>query len=102
MKLTDLIGIVIESDNEDETPDKAAPPGKIGDLVTTAQAAKILGVSMARVREFKSEGRLKPHSEPQPGQRDTLYKLSTVEAFKSKAREITGRPPEGESSKKKD
>jgi len=81
MKLADIAKALTESKTEDETPDNAPAPK--GDEVTTAQAAKILGVSMARVRQYKEEGKLSASSEPEPGSRDNKFKLSAVEKLKS-------------------
>ena len=94
MKVEDLIEYdmsLLEVDDEAETVKRAPPPGELGQYITTAQAAKILGVGMARVRQFKMENRLKSYS-PEPGRRDNFWKRSEIEAFKDKAREITGRP----------
>jgi len=92
MKLQELNTLLNESRTEDTTPEKAPPPSdKLGDKVTVAQAAKILGVSMSRVRQFIMEKRLKAYS-PEPGRRDNLLKLSEVQKFKDEDREITGRP----------
>lgn len=57
-------------------------------LITTAEAAEILGVSASRVRQFILEGRL----ESTKVGRDQLLKQSDVEDFASKPRERTGRP----------
>lgn len=81
MKLQDLHKALTESETEKHTPEKAAAPD--GELVTGAQAAKILGCSMARIRQYKAEGKLKAAKEPQPGSRDAWYKLTDIERLKS-------------------
>lgn len=82
----------------DENSDmgKTPAPGKLGDLVTSAQSAKILGVTMSRIRQFVMDGRLKSY-QPEKGRRDHMFKLADIRAFSKKDREITGRPPEDES-----
>lgn len=57
-------------------------------LITTTEAAKILGVSASRVRQFILEGRL----ESSKIGRDQLLKQSAVEDFALKPRDRTGRP----------
>jgi excisionase family DNA binding protein len=100
MKLEHLFKAISESD-ESSTPDKAPPVSdKLGEYITTAQAANILNVSMSRVRQFIMEKRLKSYS-PEPGRRDNMLKLSEVQAFKEKDRERTGRP-EGSKTENKD
>lgn len=56
--------------------------------ITTSDAAEILGVTPARVRQFVLEGRLKGKKLG----RDLLLDESEVRAFASKPRKITGRP----------
>jgi hypothetical protein len=94
MKLQNLKLALTESTTEDETPSKAPAPK--GALCTGAQAAKILGCSMSRIRQYKADGTLVAAKEPEPGSRDTFYKLSAVEALKGKQvggeLERTGRP----------
>jgi excisionase family DNA binding protein len=89
MKLNELYNIY-EGD-EDETVRKAPPPGKIGDLITTAQAARILGVEMSRIRQLVAEGKLKSYG-PEEGRRDHFLKKAEVEAYKSKEKDKGGRP----------
>ena len=96
MKLEQLFEFVGKDENSDI--DKAPPPGKLGEFCTTAQAAKILGVSMGRVRQFIMDGRLKSYK-PEKGRRDNMLKIAEVKSFASKEREITGRPKEGDSKK---
>ena len=57
-------------------------------LITTSDAANLLGVSSSRVRQFILEERL---NSVKIG-RDQLLKQSDVEAFASKPRPRTGRP----------
>lgn len=87
MKLSQLH----EGSNEDETVRKAPPPGKTGDLISSAQAAKILGVEMSRVRQLIGDGTLKSH-QPEEGRRDHFLKKAEVEAHKSKEKDKGGRP----------
>ena len=77
----------------------APAAGDLGQYITSAQAARILGVSMSRVRQFVQEGRLKAYN-PVPGRRDNLFKRADVESFAKKPRERTGRPEEHDSEKK--
>lgn len=97
MKLEQLV----ETKQKDENSDmnKTPAPGKLGQFISTAQAAKILKVTMSRVRQFIMDGRLKTYS-PEKGRRDNMLKLAEVRAFSDKDREITGRPPEGDAPKK--
>lgn len=98
MKLLEIKRI-LESDNEDITVKDAPAPGQLGEFITSAQARKILGISMSRVRQFIMEKRLNTYR-PTPGRRDNILKLSEVEAFSEKKREITGRPDEKNEPKK--
>ena len=91
---------LLESDNEDDTPEKAPAPK--GELVNGAQAAKILGVSMSRIRQYKANGVLTPERGPEPGSRDNWYKLTDITALKSKQNsdgelDRPGRPKESNS-----
>ena len=102
MKLKDIRDdVVLESDNEDKDTKSAPPPGKLGEFITTKQAAKILKVSVGRVRQFIMDGKLKSYS-PEVGRRDNMLKLSSVNKFASKDRPITGRPDEGKGTSTKD
>jgi hypothetical protein len=100
MKLLDVQKI-LESDNEDITVRDAPAPGQLGPYITTAQARNIIGVSMSRVRQFILEKRIKTYS-PTPGRRDNMLKLSEVQAFAKKKREITGRPEGSDDKKEKE
>jgi excisionase family DNA binding protein len=91
MKLNELYANVNEGSNEDETVRKAPAPGKTGDLITTAQAAKLLNVEMSRVRQLVGDGTLKSYG-PEEGRRDHFLKKSEVEAHKSKEKDKGGRP----------
>ena len=77
--------------SENDDIGKTPAPGKLGDYITTAQAARILGVTMSRVRQFIMEKRLKSYK-PEKGRRDNMLKMSEVKEFKKEDREITGRP----------
>jgi excisionase family DNA binding protein len=96
MKLSDLAPILTESEDENKDVDKAPAPGDLGELITVKQAAKILGVSPSRVRQFIQDGRLTAKS-PDVGQRDNMLNLQAVKKFATKERERTGRPSEGKS-----
>jgi hypothetical protein len=90
-----------EKKHHDENKDlnKAPPIGKLAGYITSAQAAKMMGVTMGRIRQFVMDGRLKSY-QPEKGRRDHLFKLSEIRAFDKKEREITGRPEEGKKKKK--
>lgn len=87
---------------KDENSDlnKTPPPGKLGQFITTSQAARILKVTASRVRQFIMDGRLKSYS-PEKGRRDNMLKLSEVRAFAGKEREPTGRPSEQDKNEDK-
>ena len=89
MKLNDLFES--SKSREDETVKKAPPPGKLGEYVTSAQAAKILGVEMSRIRQLVGEGKLKSYK-PEEGRRDHMLKVSEVRALKDKEKDKGGRP----------
>ncbi len=102
MKLSEIrTDIVLESDDENKDVSKAPAPGKLGEFITTKQAAKILKVSPSRVRQFIQDGRLKTYA-PEVGRRDNMLKLSAVEKLADTERPITGRPDEGKGFSKKD
>jgi hypothetical protein len=102
MKLKDLKPVVVleDSKKKDENSDigKAPPIGKTGQWITTAQAAKELGVTMSRVRQYIMDGVLKAMS-PEKGRRDNLVLASAVKALKDKGQK-PGRPSKEEESKK--
>jgi len=98
MKLANLFETKA-SHSENDDMGKTPAPGKLGDLISSAQAAKILGVTMSRIRQFVMDGRLKSYK-PEKGRRDHMFKLSDIRAFNKEDREITGRPPEKGSDKK--
>ncbi len=83
MKLCDILS---ESDNEDKTINSAPAPGQLGEYITTAQAAKILGVTMSRVRQLIMDNRLITYS-PVPGRRDNFLKIDAVQKYKSDRKE---------------
>lgn len=60
----------------------APAAGNLGNLLTTAQAARILDVTQSRVRQFIMDGRLKNVEGPVKGQRDNLIKASDVKHLK--------------------
>ena len=57
-------------------------------LISTSEAATILGISASRVRQLIIDGRL----ESTKIGRDQLLELEKVKEFASKPRERTGRP----------
>lgn len=83
----------VTNKTENDTMDKTPPPGEIGEYISSAQAAKILGVTMSRIRQFVMDGRLKSHG-PKKGRRDHLFDIGEVKKFAKEDREITGRPAE--------
>jgi excisionase family DNA binding protein len=85
--------------DENKDMNKTPAPGKLGDFLSSAQAAKMLGVTMSRIRQFVMEKRIKSYK-PEKGRRDHVFKASEIQAFKQKDREITGRPEEGTSKVK--
>lgn len=91
MKLAQLFEFAPSRENEDMG--KTPAVGKLGNLITSAQAAKILNVSMSRIRQFVMEKRLTSY-QPEKGRRDHMFKLGDIRAFAKKEREITGRPEE--------
>jgi excisionase family DNA binding protein len=102
MKLSEIrTDIIVESDDENDDVSKAPAPGKLGEFITTKQAAKILKVSPSRVRQFIQDGRLKTYS-PEVGRRDNMLKLSAVQKLADKERPITGRPDEGKGTSTKE
>lgn len=79
MKITTLL----EMSPEDQDLNKTPPIGKIGNFVTSAQAAKTLGVTMSRIRQMVMSGELKSYR-PEKGRRDHLFKLSELNKIKKK------------------
>lgn len=99
MKLHQILSEKVASHSENDDMGKTPAPGKLGDYITSAQAAKILGVTMSRIRQYVMDERLKSYS-PEKGRRDHMFKLSDIKQFAKEDREITGRPPEKEGKKK--
>jgi len=87
--------------SENSTLDQTPAPGDTGEYISTAQAAKILGVTQSRVRQFIMDGRLSS-KDPKKGRRDNMLLASAVRSFAKKDRERTGRPDERENKEKKD
>jgi hypothetical protein len=76
-----------------------APSIRGGETISTAQAARLLGVTMSRIRQFIMDGRLKPKVKPRKGDRD--HELSTKDVLALKAKlEGPGRPEGSTSSDK--
>jgi len=92
MKLNQLKDLH-ESSASDEasTVRKAPAPGDLGQYISSAQAAKILGVEMSRIRQLVAEKKLKSHN-PTDGRRDHMFKESEVRAFAEKEKDKGGRP----------
>lgn len=86
MKLKDLYEA-----KKDENSDMNDTPPVDDSWCSTAQAAKILDVSMSRVRQFIMDGRLTSKS-PEKGRRDNLLSVAQVKKFAQEERKITGRP----------
>lgn len=86
-----------EVDPEDKDIDRAPPPGKTGEFITSAQAARLLGVSMSRIRQMIADKHLTSFK-PEKGRRDHLLKRKDVQALKSDMPEV-GRPEEGKPGK---
>lgn len=109
MKLSDLVTLH-ESENEGKAVDNAPPPGKLGEFITSAQAAKIMGYEdPSRIRQLVGDGKLKTYKPQgkQVGQRDHMLKRSDVMRLKTKMSKLenkgrTGRPDEGKGFSKKD
>jgi excisionase family DNA binding protein len=85
---------LVEKDDEDKDIDRAPPPGKTGEFVTTAQAARILGVTMSRIRQLVGDKELQSYT-PEKGRRDHLLKRKDVQSLKGKIKD-PGRPPKEE------
>ena len=92
MKLQDLINVSESTAHqESDTVRKAPAPGDLGQYITSAQAAKILGVEMSRIRQLVGDGQLKSYN-PTEGRRDHMFKESEVRAFKEREKDKGGRP----------
>lgn len=93
MKLNDIAEIVeyVDANRENKTLNRTPPPGDAGELISSAQAARILGVSQSRIRQIIGAGELNSVP-PTKGQRDHLLKLSDVKSYKNKMKDA-GRPP---------
>lgn len=90
MKLQNLVEYA--SSNERQTVKDAPPAGDTNtDLLTSAQAAKYLKVSMSRIRQLIGDGRLKSH-QPTDGRRDHLIKKADLDEFNANERKENGRP----------
>jgi excisionase family DNA binding protein len=61
---------------------------RMGKLISTSEAAKILLVSPARIRQIISSGRL---ASKKVG-RDHVIEVTDLEAYRSEPKEKTGRP----------
>lgn len=65
-----------ENDDMDDTPS----PGKLGEFITTAQAAVKMKVSMSRVRQLIMTGAIKSYA-PEKGRRDNIIKLTDIRKY---------------------
>jgi excisionase family DNA binding protein len=86
MKLIDLI-----QEHKDENKDISKAPPPDSEWITTAQAAKMLGVTMSRIRQMIMDGQISSKS-PIKGRRDNLVSRKTITALSKKERKPTGRP----------
>lgn len=102
MKLAEAAKYLREVDDEDKGN---VPPISGGGTISTKQAAKILGVSVSRVRQMLGGGgekkSLDADTKPRPGDRDHEIKLKDVQALKNNMPK-KGRPDEGKGKKAKD
>lgn len=89
MKLEDITETA-DGNKENKTLYTTKAPGDTGELITSAQAARLLGVSQSRIRQMIGDGDLQSVP-PSKGQRDHLLKLADVKSHKSKMKE-PGRP----------
>lgn len=80
-----------KSDEAETVRKVSSSSGKLGDLITSAQAAKILGVEMSRIRQLVGDGKLKSYG-PEAGRRDHMFKRSDIQSLKSKEKDKGGRP----------
>ena len=86
MKLNDIL-----LEYRDENADISKAPPTDSEWITTAQAAKILGVTMSRIRQMIMDGQIvsKP---PVKGRRDNLIRRKDIASLSKKDRKPTGRP----------
>lgn len=86
MKLQDIL-----IEHKDENSDISKAPTPDSDWVTTAQAAKMLGVTMSRIRQMIMDGQITAKS-PVKGRRDNLVSRKAITSLSKKDRKPTGRP----------
>jgi len=91
MKLADIKNLN-ESKNENSTLNKTPSSGDVAPNMTTAQAAKALGVSQSRIRQMIAAGKFKTVKHPTKGRRDNMINADEVRKIAKKDRPITGRP----------
>lgn len=96
-----LYEIITEKKSREDRTVTNAPPVKGGETVSTAQAAKILGVTMSRIRQLIMDDELKPVVSPRKGDRDHELKLKDVQAYKE-TNPGPGRPESDDDDKDKD
>jgi hypothetical protein len=93
MKLNELV-----ENLKDENKDLSKAPSPEGGKMTTAQAAKKLGVTMGRVRQMIMDDQL-PSDSPEKGRRDNLLSVKDVQNMAKKKRKA-GRPSKKDSEEK--
>lgn len=98
MRLEDLL--LEKKSDEAKTVKHVKPPGSMGEFITSAQAAKILGVSMSRIRQLVGDGTLRARK-PEHGRRDHIFRMADVNAVKTKEKDKGGRPKKDSPKKKK-
>jgi len=97
MKLTDIVTLN-EIDDEDR---KNPPPITGGETISTSQAARVLKVSVSRIRQLIGDGHLKPVIKPRKGDRDHELRLKDVQSLKDNLPK-KGRPFKGKTSDTKE
>lgn len=97
MKLDDIITLNEQPGNAENKSFRKAPP-PTGDKMSTAQAAKELGVTPSRVRQLKMEKKLKTAEGPVEGRRDTLIRTTEIKS-KKEHKDGPGRPSKDKSKK---
>ena len=99
MKITDLLEKATRRNEKLRV--QQAPSTDVDGYYTTVQAAKVLGVSSRRVRQYIEDGELESKS-PKIGRRDHLVKKSAVSKIKGSPPKRTGRPDEGKGTSTSD
>ncbi len=97
MKLAEAAKYLKEVDDEDKG---TVPPISGGGTISSKQAAKILRVSVSRIRQMIADGSLIAAINPRPGDRDHEIKLKDVQQLKNNMPK-KGRPFKKGASKNK-